>query len=351
MPTNSDNLNDALIAHVNLARGFRGGERQTELLIRELAVRGIRQRLVARAGGSLIVRLADLDTLERVPVGGIWSGQRALRGAQLAHAHEGRCIQATYLARKLRGTPYVITRREVKPNKQIKAGQRAYRAATARVGLSQAIALELNHRAANNDATIIPSAFTPASVDSELVHALRARYGHPLIGHVGALVEQHKGQDLLIEVARRHSEWQFMLVGDGADEAQLKRRAAGLANVWFTGRTDDVASHLAACDVFAFPSRHEGLGSTLIDAMFIEVPIVATAVGGIPDLIEDDVNGLLVPPDSVDALDAAIARLLDDPALQTRFTAANRLRIADYSVTAMADRYLQVYQRCLGARR
>ncbi|MEO0574857.1 MAG: glycosyltransferase family 4 protein [Pseudomonadota bacterium] len=340
-------LNDACIAHVNLARGFRGGERQTELLIRELDARGVRQRLVARAGEPLIVRLADVASLERIAVKGIWSAQRALRGADVAHAHEGRCVQATLLAKLLHNIPYVITRREVKPHKTQRRGQLAYRHAAARVGLSHAIALELNVRADNTDAAIIPSAFTPATPDATVVQQLRHQYGHPLIGHVGALVAQHKGQDLLIDVASRRPEWQFMLVGDGADEAMLKRKATGLNNVWFTGRVEDVASHLAACDVFAFPSRHEGLGSTLIDAMQTEVPIVAAAVGGIPDLIEDNVNGLLVAADDSKALEAALARMLEDDALQARFCAANRQRVTDYSAAKMADRYLDVYRRCL----
>ena len=79
-----------LIAHINLARGYRGGERQTELLIRELASQGIRQRLVARQGEPLIVRLADVGGLERCAVGGIVSATRALRGVSLSHAHEAR---------------------------------------------------------------------------------------------------------------------------------------------------------------------------------------------------------------------------------------------------------------------
>lgn len=340
-------LNSALVAHVNLARGYRGGERQTELLIRELDARGVRQRLVARAGEPLIVRLADVAALERIAVRGIWSAQRALRGAALAHAHEGRCIQATLLAQLLRGTPYVITRREVKPDKAQRRGQIAYRRAAVRVGLSHAIALELNERADNTDAAIIPSAFTPATPNSDVVHQLRHQYGHPLIGHVGALVARHKGQDLLIDIAARRPQWQFMLVGDGADEATLKRKATGLNNVWFTGRVEDVASHLAACDVFAFPSRHEGLGSTLIDAMHAEVPIVATNVGGIPDLIEHDINGLLVEPNDSGALEAALQQMLDNPDMQERFSTANRQRVVDYSASKMAERYLDIYRRCL----
>ncbi|MEM8548035.1 MAG: glycosyltransferase, partial [Pseudomonadota bacterium] len=263
------NLNaDALITHINLARGFRGGEAQTELLIRALTERGIRQRLVARSAEPLIVRTADLANLERLPVSGLWEAQRALRGATLVHAHEGRCIQAAGFAHWLRGTPFIITRREVKPYKR-RWSDRIYRRAAARVGLSRAIATELAERAGIDDAHIIPSAFTPRTASQEKAGQLRRQWGGgPVIGHVGALVQAHKGQDLLLVVARRRPGWQFVFVGDGKDEAMLKAQAAGLANVWFTGRVDDVASHLAAFDVFAFPSRHEGLGSTLLDALY-----------------------------------------------------------------------------------
>ena len=333
-----------IIAHVNLARGYRGGERQTELLIRELARRGFRQRLVARTGEPLIVRLADEAGLDRRPVRGIVSAARALRGATLSHAHEGRCVQATALARWFAGIPYVITRREVRPLGRNLATRRIYASASALVDLSSSIADALAAYTPGATPRIIPSAVTPATPDGARTRALRKRYGPPpIVGHVGALVGRHKGQPLLIEVARERPGVQFVLVGGGPDEAEFRAQAEGLANVHFAGHVDDVANHLASFDLFAFPSHWEGLGSTLLDAMALELPIVASRAGGIPDIIRDGENGLLVSPGDAGALGAAIDRLLGDETLQARFAERNRAAIADYSAERMADRYAELY--------
>ena len=101
-----------LIAHLNLVAGFRGGERQIQLLVEGLARRGWRQRLVARRGEPLAERCAGIAGLEVSAVpNNVFSALRALRGAELVHVHEGRGIQAAWLNRVLRGTPYLITRR------------------------------------------------------------------------------------------------------------------------------------------------------------------------------------------------------------------------------------------------
>lgn len=336
------------IAHVNLARGFRGGERQTELLIRALAARGVSQRLVARTGEPLIVRLADIDTLDRRAVGGIVGAARALRGARLSHAHEGRCVQATALARWFAGTPYVITRRDVRPLGRNAITRRIYRDASALVAISSAVHRQLSDYAPEHTPHTIPSAFTPAAADPDRARALRRQFGPgPVVGHVGALVSRHKGQHLLIEAARRRPDWRVVLVGGGADEGALREQAGGLDNVLFTGHVDDVASHIAAFELFAFPSLFEGLGSTLLDVIQQGVPVVASRTGGIPDIIEHERNGLLVEPGDVDGLIAAIDRLLDDRALQQRFAEANREIVQRFSAERMADQYQALYEALL----
>ena len=101
----------AKIVHINTAKGYRGGERQTELLIRGLAGCNVRQVLVARRGAPLGPRLRDVDVEVREVAGGLPSVTRATRGATLVHVHEGRSVYAAYLRSLFSGTPYVITRR------------------------------------------------------------------------------------------------------------------------------------------------------------------------------------------------------------------------------------------------
>ena len=104
-----------LLCHVNLARGFRGGERQTELLVRALSARGISQKLIVRSGAPLAQRLAGLPDLQLAEAGGLSGGwlvtPRLLRGAALVHAHEGRGLHACALYHRLHRVPYIATRR------------------------------------------------------------------------------------------------------------------------------------------------------------------------------------------------------------------------------------------------
>jgi len=100
------------VRHVNVARNYRGGERQTELLITELHGRGIEQSLVARRGSPLARRIVAAGIEVREVPGHLPGVLRALRGADIVHVHEGRSIYAAWLNRIFAGTPYIATRRE-----------------------------------------------------------------------------------------------------------------------------------------------------------------------------------------------------------------------------------------------
>ncbi|MFK8051891.1 MAG: glycosyltransferase, partial [Woeseiaceae bacterium] len=121
--------------------------------------------------------------------------------------------------------------------------------------------------------------------------------------------------------------------------------ARDLPNVIFAGQVSDVHHYLAAFDIFAFPSRHEGLGSTLLDAMAAELPIAASITGGIPDIIRHGENGLLVEPDDESGWLTAIDQLIKDGPQQLKFANANRQRISEFSAEAMGLRYHALYAR------
>jgi glycosyltransferase involved in cell wall biosynthesis len=139
------------------------------------------------------------------------------------------------------------------------------------------------------------------------------------------------------------------MVGSGRDEAMLKGMAEGLPNVFFTGQVDNVGDYMAALDVFIYPSRHEGLGSTLLDALEFGLPIVATHVGGIPEIVEDGSNGFLCEVDDIGAMVDAVLALSRDPDLTGRIAAVNRTKAERFSPGRMTDRYADLYQRLLGS--
>lgn len=342
------NESEYTLTHVNLARGFRGGERQTELLIRELARRGMTQRLIGRRGEPLLARLADVPGLSRVAIGKPFILHiHRLRGG-LVHAHDGHGAHFAHAAWHVFGTRYLITRRVDNMPSAAPTTRAMFRRAAAVVVLSDAIGRVMQARFPGLATTRIPSAAADLVIDPDAAAALRTHWGGAtVVGQVGALDDSQKGQYDTLAAARmllaEDDGWRFVLVGDGRDEAGLKQAAAGYAQITFTGRVDTVGDHLGALDIFVFPSRHEGLGSTLLDAMQAGLPIVATAVDGIPELIEHEVNGLLVAPNDPAALAAALRRLVDEPALAHRLGVTGRQCAGRYTAGAMADRYLALY--------
>ncbi len=349
----SDALAGRTICHINLAGGYRGGERQAELLVRELARRGLRQRLVVRTGGSLTGRCRDVAGLDIVESRGRAFGAAfAARQSDVLHAHDGHAFYAAAMANRMSGAPYVLTRRVPNPQKPSPLRSSAYRRAGRLCGVSEAVADNIRVLYPDLDVTVVPDAHAALESAPDQVEAVRALFpGKRLIGHVGALDDAHKGQRTILAAAARAAverpDWQFVLCGNGKDEAALRAEAESLDNVTFTGFLDDVAPYLASFEVFVFPSNFEALGSSLLDAMYLGLPIVASRTGGIPEFVEDGVNGVLIAPGDSDALFAGVETLIDRPALRETVSHANRLKAARYDAAAMADSYAAIYAELL----
>jgi glycosyltransferase involved in cell wall biosynthesis len=340
------------IVHVNTARGYRGGERQTELLIRGLASRNLPQALVTRRGAPLAKRLQDIDVEVREVAGGVFSVARATDDASLVHVHEGRSVYAAFLRALLSGTPYVITRRVNNPIREHWFAHRAYRRAACVAAVAPQVAEIVRAYDASIRVTVVHSASSGLRVDAASSAAIRARFaGKFVAGHVGALDNSQKGQEFIIAVARdverSHPDLHFVLVGGGEDEAMLKSAAAGLSNLTFTGFVDNVGDYLAAFDVFILPSNREGIGSILLDAMERGLPVVASRVGGVPDIVHDGKNGLLIDSKNPAQLRDAILRLKADSALRGAFGERGREFAKDFSSDAMCSKYLALYTSVL----
>jgi glycosyltransferase involved in cell wall biosynthesis len=140
----------------------------------------------------------------------------------------------------------------------------------------------------------------------------------------------------------------LVIVGDGPEREALRaviRDAKVERYVRLTGTRSDVARLLPAFDAFALPSRTEGLPLVLLEAMASGLPVVATSVGGIPDLVASGVTGLLVPPSDISAMRGALFSLAENPALAHDLGGAAQQRVlALHSVDAMAKAYGLLYQ-------
>lgn len=178
-----------------------------------------------------------------------------------------------------------------------------------------------------------------------------------VVGTVGR-VDEYKNQPLLLAAIapRLGPGVQVVFVGDGPTRAALEAAVAALppaqaAAAHVLGRRMDVARLLPAFDVFALSSRSEGLPLVVPEAMAAGLPVVSTAVGGLPTVVDDGVTGFLTPVDQA-AFARALGRLLDAPALARAMGArAREVALARYSAERMTDDYLALYERARTSRR
>lgn len=212
------------------------------------------------------------------------------------------------------------------------------------------------HGRAGERTDVIPSGvdtdrFRATTSNAEAKSALGLPTDRPLIGTVGRL-EPRKGTSTLVAAlaalrASGHPDAALVVVGEGPLRAELAAEATrlglGSAVSWLGDRAD-VSAVLAALDVFVLPSRTEGMSNALLEAMAMTRPLVATAVGGTPEVIADGTSGLLVPADDPAAMAVAIGRLLGDAAFAARLGAAARQAVEErYGARSMVRRLEAVY--------
>jgi glycosyltransferase involved in cell wall biosynthesis len=178
--------------------------------------------------------------------------------------------------------------------------------------------------------------------------------GNKVIGVIAQFIPR-KGHRFLIEAAPRilidYPNTKFLFFGQGPLERQLRQlcKKHNIADkVHFVGFRTDLERILPCIDLVVHPATMEGLGISLMQASATGVPIVASRVGGIPEIIQDGVNGLLVPPDDVQGLTSAVVRLLQDPEKGSAMGQAGRRLIQEeFSIEKMVEGNLRVYHGVL----
>jgi glycosyltransferase involved in cell wall biosynthesis len=172
----------------------------------------------------------------------------------------------------------------------------------------------------------------------------------PIVGLIGRLAHS-KGVDVYLDAAGRvlsnGAKARFIVVGEGPDRTMLQRKIDEMklsGHATMLGQRDDMPAVYASLDIMVSASRQEGLPMAILEGMASKLPLVATAVGEVPTVVENGRTGLLVPPEDVAALAAGIAELLNRPAERARMGTEGRQRVRDdYSAERMAEDYLQVY--------
>ncbi len=195
------------------------------------------------------------------------------------------------------------------------------------------------------------SRFAAATPNTGLRERLNVQTGDTLGLFLGRLSIEHKGLDVLCQAMHMipaHIRLRMALVGPG----DLKGTASELeppSRVTLHGPVygDAATGLLKAADFFVYPSRAEAFGISIVEAMAAGLPVIATAVGGIPEIVEDGVSGLLVPPQDAQALAGAIERLVEHPEERAAIGARAHERAKRFDVKIIAGQLRDIYQRVL----
>lgn len=366
------------VAHLDTGRTWRGGQAQVLLLMRGLAARGHRCLLLA-PGGPLLDRAGALGIeVERWSPLGEWDVAAMLKaaavlrrlGPEVAHCHSAHAHALGVPAARLAGVAVAVVSRRVdfavagNPLSRLK-----YRLPVDRYLCVSSGVMEVMRQARIPPARL---ALVPDGVELPPAGAVRAGMpsadlraligvapGAPVIGTVAALAP-HKDHATLLraaaEVVARRPDVHFAWVGEGECRAALERQRAALgleANVHLVGFRADAPGLLAQFTVFTLSSYLEGLCTSLLDAQSLGVPIVATAVGGVPDVVEDGVTGRLVPGRDPQALARALLGALDRPEESSQWAGLARESVRRFGADRMVERTLEQYglalrQRCAG---
>ena len=178
-----------------------------------------------------------------------------------------------------------------------------------------------------------------------------------VVGTMGRL-SSVKGQKFLIEamkeIAAKSKDTKCLIIGSGREEDALKDLARSLSleeRVIFTGAAYmDIPIYLACMDIFVLPSIEEGLGLALLEAMSLGRPCVASATGGIVNIVNDGINGILAPVGDSSAIANAVLRILNDKELAKNMSEnAKGFVRGRFSIEAMADKMIGLYERAINA--
>jgi len=361
-PAHAVPLRPVSVMHIDTERGWRGGERQVLWLVDSLVRRGNRCVIAARPGEPLAQRALELG-LRVLPCAPRWefdpvaavSLARFIRRDQIeiVHAHTAHAASIALLC--ARDAKVVITRRVDFRVHRHWISRLKYRRAKAIIAISDAVAESLVASGIDRaQIQIIQSGVDLSRCvtrsDSHSLRLLGIPEGAQLVVMVAALA-RHKDPLTFVlamrSVLERAPDTHALLIGDGPLRHTVEsviRRLGLERNVHVAGYRRDAESLMAAADVVALSSANEGLGTVLIDALWMGKAVAATSAGGIPEIVQHERSGLLSPPGDSAALGAAIARLISDSALRARFGSAGRARAAAFCVERTATRTALVYQ-------
>jgi L-malate glycosyltransferase len=358
------------IAHIDTGSALRGGQRQMLLLAQGLRERGHDQAIVCLEGSSLEdraerdgFRVFSLPAYDPGHAFGVmlWRQQLKAWPPQLIHAHDGRGQTLAWLASV--GMPVLgVASRRVTffPSDGWTYRLKYSRTCHAVVAVSENIReLSVQAGVPRERITVIPDgieipAELPTAVDRSRVRAeWRCAESEFVVGMLGASTPE-KGRDVAFEAMRLLTERlpTARLVLGGEESAEPNRGsqiegAPGADRILSLGPIGDLGDFFPGLDLFIMPSRAEGLGSSALWAMAYGLPVIATRVGGLAEIVVEDETGWLIPPGSAQALADAIILAACDRGKLEAFGRDGRKRAEGFSAAIMVERTENLYHRLI----
>ena len=330
--------------------------------------RGHRAVLVAHPGGVLYRRASEGDDLvplsprSEVDLASAWRLSKIIASYRpdVVHAHDPHAVAMASMAMSFQGraaAPPLVASRRVDfhlRSTRSRAGSTARSRCSSpprRRSATSWCATAFRPTASSSSTTASTSSASTKVPPADIHQTFWFPKGAPVVVNVGALVN-HKGQKFLIDamaqVRRQIPDAQLVIFGEGDLREPLTRQIHDLGldkHVLLAGFRDDVLGLTRSADLFVMSSVTEGLGSAVLDAMALGLPVVGTRAGGIPEAVDDGVTGRLVPPGRADALADAIVLMLRDPATRRHMGEAGRERVhAEFGLDRLVEGTLAAYR-------
>ncbi|MFN8489843.1 MAG: glycosyltransferase family 4 protein [Caldilineaceae bacterium] len=259
------------------------------------------------------------------------------------------------LVSKLTDTPLVVSVYEIKQDRRILA---PLWTCNTNIVSSQALKDHLvsHYKLKGNTITVIPTGINPSLVadrasSSRLRSEVFQATDWPIVGYIGRLSQEKGVADFIDSIAllnQRQPLAHFVIVGSGPEEQALQQQAHSLNlgdSTLFLGTRQDILELLDIMDIVVIPSLSENFPAVALEAMRAERPVVATTVGGLPEIIRNQLTGLLVPPQSPAQLADAIYTLIQDPKLRKQMGKCGQETVLqEYSTERMIERYIAVFK-------
>jgi glycosyltransferase involved in cell wall biosynthesis len=349
------------LVHVASGREWRGGQRQVWLLARELARAGVAEQVVITTAGSELarrvaaagIRVREVSWHSGVDPRAFPAVLAELRHRPaILHAHDAHALTIAGVCAAVTRQPLVVTRRVVFRLRRAGFWRRADRV----VAISRAVADTLAVDGIDPaKVTVVPSGVSLDALEGVTPLGVRRLLGLPETAAIAvnvATLSGEKDHATLLRAAHwltgRLPELHWIIAGGGPLRRELEglRDELALADrVHFLGHLQEPAPLIADADLFVMSSQAEGLGTSVLEAMALGIPVASTSAGGVPEML-DEGAGLLVPVGHAEALGAAVERLVTDAETRAACVARAREVVQRFTAARMADGMASVYRSC-----